>query len=524
MRYKQKIQQSYITKRMKTNVLAIILSGAVATLAISDAMAQTQNSRSTYFLEGSTYRHELNPAFMGERGYVSLPGLGNLTIGAQSTGGVGDFIFKKANGDLTTFMNEEVSSAEFLKGLPKRLKVGVNVDESILSLGFHAWGGFNTLGISVKSNTNFFMPDELFKFMKNGVASETGSSYNVKNLNIISTNYAEIAFGHAREINERLTVGAKVKALVGLAKATMHIDELNILASQDKWTITPKNAELYMSAKGLIVPTKGETGNYQEDDYILDANGDRTQTLKEGTDGQISYDDLDFDTDNLGPTGFGMAIDLGATYKLNDEWTFSASLLDLGFISWKNTTKGTMSKDFTFDGFSEISVKDDGSNNNKKLDTQVDELVDDLADLAKFDKVGEGMKRTTALAATLHLGAQYTLPAYDRLNFGFLSTTRMQGKHSWTEARVSANVAPLSWFEASVNYALSNFGSDAGIMLNFHPRGFNFFIGADVPMCKYEPAYYAPISRAAVNMNLGINFTFGPKHKRKYKTVETQSL
>ena len=31
-----------------------------------------------------------------------------------------------------------------------------------------------------------------------------------------------------------------------------------------------------MSAKGLIVPTKGETGNYQEDDYILDANGDRT--------------------------------------------------------------------------------------------------------------------------------------------------------------------------------------------------------------------------------------------------------
>lgn len=44
MRYRQKIQQSYITKRMKTNVLAIILSGAVATLAIGDAMAQTQNT------------------------------------------------------------------------------------------------------------------------------------------------------------------------------------------------------------------------------------------------------------------------------------------------------------------------------------------------------------------------------------------------------------------------------------------------------------------------------------------------
>ena len=31
-----------------------------------------------------------------------------------------------------------------------------------------------------------------------------------------------------------------------------------------------------------------------------------------------------------------MAADLGAVYKLGDDWTLSASLLDLGFISWKN--------------------------------------------------------------------------------------------------------------------------------------------------------------------------------------------
>ncbi len=506
---------------MRTHIIATILSGAIALFAISDVMAQTYNSRSTYFLEGSTYRHELNPAFMGERGYVSFPGLGNLTIGAQSTGGVGDFIFKKKNGDLTTFMNEEVSSKEFLDGLPKRLKVGANLDETILSLGFYAWGGFNTFGISVKSNTNVFMPDELFKFMKNGVADEAGSEYNVKGTNIVSTNYAEIAFGHAHEVNDHLTIGAKMKFLVGLAKATMRIDELNVKMSQDKWVVTPKNAELYMSGKGLIIPTKGETGNYQDNDYLLDNDGNRTGVLKDGTNDQISYDDIDFDDNDLGPTGFGMAFDLGATYKLNSEWTFSAALLDLGFISWKNTTKGTMAKEFNFDGFTEIAVKEDENNGDKKLDNQLDQLVDDLADLAKFDKVGEGLKRTTALAATLNLAAQYTLPTYDRLSFGLLSSTRFQGKHSWSEARVSANIAPISWFEMSLNYALSNFGSNAGLMLNFHPRGFNFFVAADVPMCKYEPAYYAPISRAAVNVNLGINFTFGPKHKRRYKTVET---
>ena len=475
---------------MKIRTLHSILTAAFALAVTGSALAQTQSSRSAYFLEGSTYRHELNPAFIGERGYFSFPALGNLDFGVQSTAGIGSFLYKLPDGRLTTFMHESVSGQEFVDGLPNRFKLGADVNENIFSLGFHAWGGFNTLGISIKSDTRVNVPSELFKFMKLGMASETGSQYIVNGLNMMSTNYAEIAFGHARTINNHLTVGAKLKALVGLAKANVRIDKLTITASQDAWTITPQGAELYASAKGLIVPTKGETGNYQEDDYILDANGNRTDQLKTGTDQQIDYDGVDFDDKNIGPTGFGLALDLGAVYKLGD-WQFSAAVLDLGFIGWKNTVKGTMSNDFEFSGFENIAVKDTEGNANS-LENQSDALLDDLKDMAKFTKEADGMKRTTALAATLNFGAQYTLPAYDRLNFGLLSTTRLQGKHTWTEARLSANVSPLSGFEASVNYALSNFGSAAGLMLNFHPRGFNFFVAADVPLGKLEPAYCAP--------------------------------
>lgn len=507
---------------MKIRTLHSILTAAFALAVTGSALAQTQSSRSAYFLEGSTYRHELNPAFIGERGYFSFPALGNLDFGVQSTAGIGSFLYKLPDGRLTTFMHESVSGQEFVDGLPNRFKLGADVNENIFSLGFHAWGGFNTLGISIKSDTRVNVPSELFKFMKLGMASETGSQYIVNGLNMMSTNYAEIAFGHARTINNHLTVGAKLKALVGLAKANVRIDKLTITASQDAWTITPQGAELYASAKGLIVPTKGETGNYQKDDYILDANGNRTDQLKTGTDQQIDYDGVDFDDKNIGPTGFGLALDLGAVYKLGD-WQFSAAVLDLGFIGWKNTVKGTMSNDFEFSGFENIAVKDTEGNANS-LENQSDALLDDLKDMAKFTKEADGMKRTTALAATLNFGAQYTLPAYDRLNFGLLSTTRLQGKHTWTEARLSANVSPLSGFEASVNYALSNFGSAAGLMLNFHPRGFNFFVAADVPLGKLEPAYCAPIGRAALNVNLGINFTFGSKYKRQYKVTNVQSL
>lgn len=50
--------------------------------------------------------------------------------------------------------------------------------------------------------------------------------------------------------------------------------------------------------------------------------------------------DFDFDSGKLGIAGYGFGIDLGASYKILDNLTVSASVLDLGFISWsKSSTK-----------------------------------------------------------------------------------------------------------------------------------------------------------------------------------------
>ena len=56
------------------------------------------------------------------------------------------------------------------------------------------------------------------------------------------------------------------------------------------------------------------------------------------------------DISGIGVNGFGMAFDLGATYKWND-FDFSLAINDLGWISYSNTamasTNGT--KEFTTD-------------------------------------------------------------------------------------------------------------------------------------------------------------------------------
>ena len=58
-----------------------LMSVAVGLFTAAATSINAQTLRSAYFLEGMTYRHELNPAFMGERGYVSIPALGNLQFG-----------------------------------------------------------------------------------------------------------------------------------------------------------------------------------------------------------------------------------------------------------------------------------------------------------------------------------------------------------------------------------------------------------------------------------------------------------
>lgn len=45
-------------------------------------------------------------------------------------------------------------------------------------------------------------------------------------------------------------------------------------------------------------------------------------------------------------------------------------------------------------------------------------------------------------------------------------------------------------------------------MINFHPKGFNFFIGSDHQFFSVTPQF-VPVGHATANINLGFNVTFG---------------
>lgn len=461
---------------MKLNIRNFLVPLALLACGM-EAMAQHTNTG--YFNEGYIYKHEINPALVGDTAfYVALPALGNMNISMRGSMDLQDYIYN-VDGKTTTFMNSGVSSGEFLGNIGDRNKLSTDIKIAILSGGFKAFGGYNTVGINLRANMSAMVPGSLLRLAKEG---PNNSTYDISDFKAHADSYIELAFGHSRQIDEKWRVGAKLKLLFGLANIDAEFDKASLTLGDDSWSAVT-NAKVQASIKGFT---------YQTEDKMRGAEGEQTQHT------YVS----DVDLDNTGLNGFGLAIDLGAEYKLNEDWTFSASLLDFGFIKWNNNMVASTNGDRTFETDKYIfNVDDDKSNS---FDNELDRLSEGLATLYELQDNGDEGSRTKMLAATINLGAEYTLPYYRNLTFGLMNTTRLQGSFSWTDFRLSANVAPVNMFSASLSGSLGTYGCSFGWLLNLHVTGYTMFIGVDRMLGKLSKQGIPLSSNASVNIGINI--------------------
>ena len=459
---------------------------ALGLLSMCSLHAMAQQLNSAYFTNDYKFRHTMNPAYGNEQNYVSMPGFGNVNVSTMGNFGYEDVIFDNpmfpstSKDRLTTFMNPYISTADALKGFNSGdNKILGDVRITVLSAGFKGFGGYNTVELNARTSFGVSMPYELFEFAKN-----TGNrTYNIGNISANGQAFAELAFGHSRQINEKLRVGAKVKLLFGAGRGDVNIDNVKAdLAADDKWTVSG-HAKSEVSVKGFTYKT-------EEKEY------------KEEGRGTYQYVN-DVDVDGAGLGGFGLAFDLGGVYKINNDFTVSAALLDLGFIKWSNNMVAVNGgEEFVFNGFHDVAVNEDRGGST--LSMQGDKYSDQLADFANLQDKGDEGGRTTGIGATLNLGCEYTLPVYRKITFGVLSSTRFRGDYSWTEARVSANWTPLKWIDGGVNMAFGSYRNSFGWVLNFHPKGYNFYVGMDHTLGKVSKEFIPLNSNAAVSVGMSV--------------------
>lgn len=471
---------------MKTTIKYIISALILSVALYSNASAQ-QNLRTAYFLDGYTYNYKLNPAFAPERSFVAFPLLGNVGIGIESNMGLSTFVYPTADGKLTSFMNKSVGDDQFLKKLKTINKLNLSLNENLFAFGFRTGKSFHTVDLSLKSDMAASVPKDLFSYIKIGGANGR-DSWDISRTGFKMNSRLELAYGYSRPIADWVRVGARVKLLFGMAHAKMLIDDMNITMNSQKWSIVSHG--------------------------MLEVSGPINFGLAEGDD-HIELDKIEMNDDYSGyfsSSNIGAALDLGASFDFLNYFTASVSVLDLGFIGWNGTTTAVMpGGEWNFDG---ISYDISGTSS---IDEQLKDLGKDLAKMFKVEKTGN-IKRTNMLAATIHAAIEARMPFYERLTFGILATQRIDGPFSWTEGRLSANVAPVNWLSLAGSYAISNFGNSLGGVLNIHLPVLNLYVGMDsfLPLMKVTPQS-VPVNNLNTNLTMGLTFTFG-KPVGRYRT------
>lgn len=466
---------------MKHRIFTLVMAAATALAATA------QELRTTYFMQTSVNRHEMNPALLTES-YLNMPLLlGNVNLDVTGNAGYETFIFKMdpswqgygvKGRNLTTFMHPSVSAADFLGGLSDKTRLSLNLKYQLFGMGFKALSGVNSIELNLRSHTDLCLPKGLFDFMK--TAGEK-SDYAFSDLGLRSENFVELALGHSHRITDKLTAGAKAKVLLGLAYADMEAKNISLHTADDYWNI---NGEVNLTAAVMKSTLKYEAPHKND-----------PETGRRRISG---IDDVSF-----GLSGFGLAFDLGATYQLLPDLQLSAAITDLGFINWSSAHQASSRGDWTFDGFDNPIYCGGTDTGNNKLDDQLDALGDDLGDM--FAVYDDGEKSSThALAATINLGADYTLPVYRKLHLGFLYSGRMAGKYAYHQAQVSASVRPVKWFEAAWSLAAGTAGVSSGFVVDLRAKHFNFFVGTDRFFGKVSKEFI-PLKKCKASLSLGMS-------------------
>ncbi|WP_443914171.1 DUF5723 family protein [Phocaeicola plebeius] len=419
--------------------------------------------------------------------YFNMPIIGSFNMSASSNVlGTSDII------DLMDSGSDLYSNDKLFDRLKADNRLNVNLNTDILSFGWYRGKGFWSVNVGLRADFGAALAKDMFSMMRtmNGFALEdvagTNQSYSLSNQTLNMKAYAEVGLGYSRRITEKLTVGGRVKVLLGLARAEMNINQfdLNLDVPNPQYT----NYADYES-RGELSPSDWYGAHY---DYS--ANGNVITTLKGGGmtfDNNGMIDNFDLDAGDLGIAGSGFGIDLGASYKVWDNLTVSASILDLGFLKWKEseTTVATVS------GGDEVTI------NSENYDRYIG---GDFLSFERFDfEEGspEKVKTKTRLYSTLLLAGEYGL-LNNKLSVGAMYTARFAEPKTLNELTFLATFRPKNWLNAAISYSpIQASGKSIGLAVKLGP----LFVGTDY-------MFFGGNSKS-VNGFLGISFPLGGKPK-----------
>ena len=484
-----------------------LITAIAATLAAASATAQV--SHSLYFMESVPQTTLLNPARQPRANkFIAVPGA-NAYAAASTNIRPRDF-FQKKGGKWLTPLNDGVDYSDLYDSYKRRIAFDTEATAGLMSFGWRtADGHYLSFSLSERVSASVALPSDLLKIGDKGLPS--GTLLDLARLGVSAMAYTELAAAYSRTINEQWTAGVRIKLLAGTGAVRTRNDKMTIRTGEDKWHVSTDlevMAALPLKTDGCI-----------------------------RADGTVEVDSVemrDFDTDRdlikyLIPRAKnpGAAVDFGAAYKMDDRFRFSASVTDLGFLSWGRDVNRFKSRgDFDFDG---IDYDLDNPEHEDDFQNAVDDCLDSIE--AKCNVTLSHDRFATALRPSVYIGAEFT-PAYF-LSLGLLSHTKIHASHRVNQDfSLSATLNPYKLpASATFGYTINTRGqSSANLGLAVRIGVFQIYTALDYIPLKYSEYHTADGDKAAVpnnisniNVSAGLNFIFGTKGYRDRPMVSTNS-
>ncbi len=299
-------------------------------LGISEASV-AQNKQVLYEFDGIPQTLLLNPGSKVNYKYtVGVPLLSGISFQAGITGVTVADIFRNDGIDPNIkFRNalNKITADDYLQ-FHSQVEVvsgGFRLDDNnFISAGFYT-------EIDIFGNA----PKDIFTLLNEGNAAYLNKRFFLSQGNLKAEALGVLHFGLSRKISEKLNVGARLKIYSGVA---------NVMTTGNTGTFTTRLGQdnIYRHFLNNINVTGYSSGLYDENDEVVEASTMLGRSFLGG---------------NL-----GLGIDLGFTYKIDENTELTASLLDIGYVGYSEDVRNVnINGSYSFSG---IEFQYDGNNTN----------------------------------------------------------------------------------------------------------------------------------------------------------------
>lgn len=284
---------------------------------------KAQTSVSFQHLGNATFQNNLlNPSLIPEgKWFIGLPVISGVHFNVNNKVSYNEAFTKQESSTL-------IDVDKILDNLQNQNMVSTKATINLLHVGYKFDSGpMISFTANERVEGDFLYSKEMVEYVfKPGNSAELNNDVKVSKIGLRATHFREFGLGLAAPLTDQLTVGVRGKLLVGFADVS-----------------TPGNAKATLRSDGEA--------------FQLSADWQNAMYRTSGLD-IYNKEQGDLNSHLVMNKNKGFALDLGGTYHLNRYYTITGSIVDIGFINWKENIQNEVLNDtsFTYNGVDLSSI------------------------------------------------------------------------------------------------------------------------------------------------------------------------